>query len=129
MLFPDVEAWAVTHLETALAARPESYASNVHVGTAVPEPRVDRMVVVRRDGGGQTGIFDNARLSWRVWAGTEADASDLARLVGALLWAAPDGNPVVRVTHESGPSRVIDDSRQPQRLALTTIRTRGEQLS
>lgn len=125
-LFPDVELWAVQHLSAALAARPEPYAAGVHVGIKVPNPRAGRMVIVRRDGGTAADLFDDARLSVRVWAPTDAEATDLSRLVGALLWGAPDGQPVVRVSQESGPITVPDESEQALRYSVFTIRTRGE---
>ncbi|MDB5716449.1 MAG: hypothetical protein JWO15_3846 [Sphingomonadales bacterium] len=128
ILFPDAELWAVSYLSDALASRPEPYADAL-VSNAVPSPRVDRMVIVRRDGGQAVDLRDDARLSVRTWATTEQDAADLARLVAALLWAAPDGLPVVRVAQESGPSAVADQSGQALRYSVFTVRTRGEVLT
>lgn len=128
ILFPDVEMWASTFLRTALAARAEPYAANVFVSNQVPATRRDRMVIVRRDGGTPDALRDQAYLSVRVWATTEQDATDLARLVTALLWSAPTGDPVLMVRQQSGASPVADESGQPLRFIVMEIHTRGEAL-
>lgn len=127
LVFPDVEMWACTYLRQALAARAEPYAANVYVGNVVPDKRAQRMAVVRRDGGARQDRtpWDHARLTVRVWAGSEQEVNDLSRLVAALLWAAPDGDPVIRVQQETGPTPVADDSRQPLRLQTFDLTVRG----
>ncbi len=128
VVMPDVELWATGHLRTALAARLEAYASNVHVSNAVPATRLSRMVIVRRDGGPRLDhVREVARLGVRVWAMTERDATDLARLVAALLWAAPNGAPVLRVTQPTGPTPVADPSGQPLRYLTFEVTVRGTQ--
>lgn len=123
---PDVELWACQYLQAVLPTRPEPYASSVYVGNTVPAPRQDRMVVIRRDGGPRIEpVWEVARLTVRTWASSEQDANDLARLVGALLWAAPDGDPVIRATQPTGPTPVADDSRQPLRLQTFELTVRG----
>lgn len=129
ILFADAELWATTYLRAALAARDEDYAVGAFVSNEVPNPRRDRMVIVRRDGGNATNFRDRPRLSVRVWAMTEQDATDLARLVAALLWAAPDGDPVLKVEQQSGPTPIADTSGQPLRYQLFDIHTRGEALT
>lgn len=130
VVFPDVELWATGWLRTALAARPEAYAANVFVGTAVPSTRRDRMVTIRRDGGPRLDATrEAARLGVNVWGKTEQEASDLARLVRALLWAAPDGNPVCRVDELAGPSPVADESGQPRRFLTFELTVRGSDLA
>lgn len=129
IVFPDVELWATAHLRSTLSGRPESFASNVYVSNSVPSTRRDRMVVVRRDGGPRLDTMrEAARLGVRVWAKTEQDATDLARLVRALLWMAPDGAPVCRVTDLSGPSPVPDESGQPLRFFTVELIVRGAPL-
>lgn len=126
IVFPDVELWATSYLRAELPGRSEPYASGVYVGITVPSPRADRMVVVRRDGGPRLDVIrEAARLTVRVWASTEQDATDLTRLVSALLWAAPNGNPVLRVDHLTGSSPVADESRQPLRLTTFEVIVRG----
>jgi hypothetical protein len=129
IVFPDVELWACDYLKTALAARPESFADTVYVGVKVPDPRRDRMVIVRRDGGPRLDtVREAARLGVRVWATSEQDATDLARLVRALMWMAPDGSPVCRVNDLSGPSPVADESKQPLRFFSLELIVRGAPL-
>lgn len=57
-----------------------------------------------------SGVFDHPRLTVRVWADVEQDASDLAGLVQALLLNAPGDGVCVAATSLSGPSGVPDDS-------------------
>lgn len=129
LIFPDAELWATQYLRTALTARAETYATNVFVGMKVPSSRRDRMILIRRDGGTATGLTDSARLSLRVWATTEQDATDLARLALALLWAAPGRDPVVAsVTHDSGPVSIPDESATPLRYAVVTVGLAAKQL-
>ena len=111
VLFDDIELWATGALRAALAARSEPYTDDVYVSNKVPTVRRNRMVIVRRDGGGRLDVVREApRLGINVWAKTEQDANDLGRLVAALLWAAPDGDPVSRVTVTGGPYPVADDT-------------------
>lgn len=123
--FPDAELVVVQALSTALATRTEPYAAGAVVSNKVPNPRSQRMVIIRRDGGRAVDLHDDARITVRVWAPTDQEAADLSRLVGALLWAAPTGSPIVRVTQESGASPVPDESDQALRLMVFTVRTRG----
>lgn len=124
-LFPDVELWATGYLRAALAGRAEPYAADVYVSNRVPTTRRARMVVVRRDGGRSNGNLDDARLAIRTWAATEQDATNLALLVHALIGDAPGSGGVLRTSVESGPSPVADESDQPLRLSVFTIRQRG----
>jgi hypothetical protein len=131
VIFADVELWAAGYLRARLATRSEPYASGVFVGNVVPSTRRDRMVVFRRDGGFRTNaMLDAARLSVRVWARTEQEATDLARLVRALLHDATsdDDGPVTRVIDQSGPSPVADESGQPMRFLVCELYVRGQAL-
>lgn len=124
VVFPDIELWATDYLRDALAARPESYASDVFVATTVPSPRRDRMVIVRRDGGPRLdAVRERARIAVRVFAATEEDVTDLARMVRALLWVGADGKPVSRVDELSGPSAIPDE--QPHRYMTFELIARG----
>ena len=126
VVFPDVEAWAVGALKSALAGRSEAYASGVTVSNKVPGTIPARLVQVRRDGGARLDVVRDApRLAVNVWASSEEDATDLASLVRALLWAAPDGDPVQKVVELSGPSPVPDT--KPRRYMLFQLNTRGTQ--
>lgn len=126
VVFPDVELWATGYLRTALAARPEAWASAAWVDIKVPNPRHDRMVIVRRDGGPRLDtVREAARLTVRTWGKTEKEAADLARLVRALLSSSADGDPVCRVIDQSGPSAVPDESGQPLRVFVLELIVRG----
>lgn len=129
IVFPDVPLWATGYLRSALAGRSEAFTSSVHVGTKMPAKRPKRAVILRRDGGTRLdSTRESARLSAQVWAGTEQDVNDLTRLVRALVWAAPNGDPVVRVDDAAGPSTIVDESDQPGRYMTFDVVVRGTPL-
>lgn len=126
VLFADVEAWAVDYLTGFLSSRPETYAQGVMVSTVVPNPRADRMVVVRRDGGPRRSpVSEVARLGVRVWATTDADAADLTQLVRAALAASPGSGPIRAAVEISGPSYVVEESGQPLRYLVVELTARA----
>lgn len=129
VVYPDIELVLTGRYRTALAARTEPYAQGVFVSNKVPTTRRDRMVIVRRDGGTQAEMRDRPRVTFRVWATSEKDATDLANLVMALAPTFADGDPIVAVptAGRSGPSPVADASGQPLRLLGIEFHTRGEQ--
>lgn len=114
----DADLWWIVYLRGALVGRPESYATGVHFDRAVPTERRDRMVIVRRDGGNVSDLFDRPRVAFDVWAKTEQDATNLARLIVALAFEAPGTEGCLRVRHLSGPNSIADPSGQPRRLSL-----------
>lgn len=115
----DADLWWIVYLRGALVGRSEPYASGVKFDRKVPNPRPDRLVVVRRDGGAVSGLFDFPRVSLDVWAKTEQDATDLSRLIIGLAKVAPLADAgVTNVRHLSGPNPVADPSGQPRRLSL-----------
>lgn len=115
----DADLWWIVYLRGVLVGRSEPYAQNVYFDRAVPTTRRDRMVIVRRDGGNVSGVFDRPRIALDVWAKTEKDATDLSNLVIALsLTAALAGAGVTHVRHMSGPNSVADPSGQSRRLSL-----------
>lgn len=119
---PDVELWATGYLRTFLAGRLEPYAAGVRVDNK-KVGNTARQVAVRRDGGPVRGVFDYPRISVRVWAEKEQEASDLARLIVAALKVAPGNGPVVAVPAVFGPSP-IPDSAQSQRLINAELQMR-----
>lgn len=127
-LQPDTVLWATGYLRTQLAGRPEPYASGVLVASRVPDPRHDRMVIVRRDGGPRLDVIRRQnRLAVRVWAKDEAETAQLAELVSALLVQAADHQPVLRITELTGPSPTDDlDTGLPISYALYEAVTRGQ---
>ena len=130
VVFPDVELVLCDRLRDALNTRPEAYAADVYEGTTVPNPRRPRMVTIRRDGGSNVeGLLEAAQVGVNVWAATERDVNDLARLTRALLWATPTGAPITRVDDVSGPIAIADESGQPLRYLTVEVALRGEPLS
>lgn len=122
----DADLWWTVYLRGAFVGRVEAYAQNVFVGRTMPidpvtkQPtRKDRMILVRRDGGSVSGLFDHPRVALDVWATKDKDATDLANLTIALALRAPlAGAGVTDVIHVSGPLSVPDPSQQPRRLCL-----------
>lgn len=104
VVFPDLELWATGYLRTALGAEAD------HVGNQ-DDTSAAKRVVVRRDGGPQLSpVTEDARLGVRVFAPTEQEATDLARLTQAHLAASVGQGPVRRYRGLSGPSALPDPS-------------------
>lgn len=127
IIFPDIELVLTGRYRAALSTRAESFASNVYVSNKVPSTRRDRMVILRRDGGTQAEMRDRPRVTLQVWAMTEKDADDLARLVMALAPSFADGSPIISVplNGRSGPYPVADESSQYLRAMSIEFHTRG----
>lgn len=129
VLWPDVEAWAIGYLSTALAAREESYAEDVAVRKDVGDTMPARLVTVRDDGGGRTEVTRSSGLGVNVWASTDEDCSDLARLVCALLEASAGYGPVVACTGSYGPYPVPEESGKPHRYLSVDLIVTGVPLT
>jgi hypothetical protein len=129
VLFADVELLTTGLLRTALAARSEPYTDDVYVDIDSPtsgstQANRPRVVTIRRDGGPRLDVArDQPRIAVNVWATTEQDCNDLARMVAALIWAMPDGAPIVRVDQTSGPSTIPDD--RPHKYLTFDLTLRG----
>lgn len=124
IIFPDLELWATTYLRATLAdyGYPGMFVDNKR-GTQTTA------VWVRRDGGAQLDqVREAPRLGVNVFAPTEQAATDLARTVSALLVAAPDGQPVLKVTQTLGPSPIPDAS-GPRRFLTFEVLVRGVELA
>lgn len=130
VIFPDAEAWAIGYLKPALAARTEPFASGVTVTNKAPKTMPARLVTVRDDGGPRLDdVRKVASIGVNVWAASMADVSDLARLVAALLEAAPGSGPVVAHLSTSGPYPVAEEaSEKPHRYLSVDLSVRGEPL-
>ena len=86
ILFPDAEALVVSFLNGELTARGDT----ARVSTRVPTARPDRFVRVSLAGGTRANLAQDApMLTIECWDKTGVDASDLARLVRALVWSMP----------------------------------------
>lgn len=132
VVFDDIDLATVDYLRDSIAeyAGDLTHAVDVHVSVKVPNPRTDRMVIVRRDGGRQVdAVRETARIGVQVWASTEKECADLANLVRALLMAMADGAPVCRVSETLAPSPVDDKSGQPMRYGTFTLTARGSDLA
>jgi len=126
VFFPDVEQWAVEYLRSELSAMTHPATENVTVATEVPNPRHERMVIIRRDGGQQLDYArELARFGIRIWAPTEEEASDLARAVRAIMAASPGVGPVRRYVEISGPTRVNDESGSALRYFVCELTVRS----
>jgi len=128
VVFADLEAWAVTYLVAQLAARAEPFTSGVVVDHITPAPIPARLVTVRDDGGPRGAVTKTSSLAVNVWAATEADASDLVRMVVALLERAVATGPVVGHVSTSGPARVPEESGTPHWFASVDLVHRGTSL-
>lgn len=127
VIFADVEAWAVGYLDAELTASAEPYA-DATVSNRAPKRLPARMVTVRDDGGPRSSVTKVASLAVNVWAQTEEDASDLMRLVVALLESATAEGPIVGHESTSGPSRVPEESGVPHWFASVDLVHRGTSL-
>lgn len=127
LIFPDIELVLTGRFRSALAGRTEPFAQDVYVANKVPAQRRNRMLIVRRDGGTQAEMRDRPRVTFLVWADTEQEADDLARLVMALAPTFVDGSPIVvaPTSGRSGPYPVADESPQFLRQASIEFHTRG----
>jgi len=74
----NVEAYVRSYLAASLPG--------VEVRTRVPDPRPERLVVVRRAGGGRLdGLRDRPGVHLIIYGGSEWDTSELAAGVGDLM--------------------------------------------
>jgi hypothetical protein len=126
---PDVNLWFTTWLRSQLAARSETVAANVFVSDETPNPRRDRMVIVRRDGGLRRDyVLEDPSVGVNVWARTKKDCSDLAHLVQALMVSAEAEGPIVTVRSVFGPSTIPDESGQPRRYLTFDVTVRCQEI-
>lgn len=128
VVLPDVKAVVLAHIRSSLAARPEPFAQGVVVKGDLPDPRPERAVTVRDDGGSRLpDVRGVARLGINVWAKNEADATDLANLVSAIVAGAENVGPIRRAS-ASRPMEVEDPSGQPNRYLTAELTVRGVSL-
>jgi hypothetical protein len=129
VIFPDVEKVLVAGIKAALAERNESYALNVLVATKKPAPDFtpypSKIVTIRSDGGPQLDhVRKQERLGIHVWADSYADASDLARLLEALL-KQMTGEEIKLVEIALSPVRVDEEGPQECRFMTIQVITKG----
>jgi hypothetical protein len=122
IIFPDVELVLTSKLRAALQANgyPGIFVSNRRETQA-------QAVWVRRDGGPTLDqVREAARVGVNVFDTSEQKVTDLARTVSALLRAAADGAPILRVRQTSGPSPIPDSG--PRRYMTFEVTVRGTEL-
>lgn len=134
IVLPDVVALTIAHVRASLATRAEPFASDVWVSNATPaDPdgstrRDPRMVIVRGDGGSRIGdVRGLARLGLNVWAETDADATDLANLVSAIVSGMAGIGPVRRAT-ATLPADVTGEDGHARRYLTAELVIRGHSL-
>lgn len=120
VVYPDAELVAITLLRDLLAGEGEA---DVKVVRDIPPTRPARCVQVVRDGGRSANLRDSARLRVNVWDTTAQKATDLARLVVALVPGMVGQSGVLRTEHLSGPYEVPDAA--PRRYLLFEVDFRG----
>lgn len=127
VLFPD----ATAALTSFLRAELPDYISGVTVGSAVPNPRPDTFVTVRRVGGVAVNrVVDGAFLAVECWGSHDAEAHDLAQicrgLIHSLSGTTYDTFTFYRVLEVGGPVNLPDpDSDQSRYTATYQVDLRG----
>lgn len=125
--YPSTVAVTNTYLRAALIAAGQT----VPVVSRVPASRPTRFVQVSRTGGPEVfRMVDGAQITVDCWAGTDADAEDLALLTRRLLHnmagTVQSGVSVHRVIEVGGPSDLPDPvSAQPRMTFTVQIQMRG----
>jgi hypothetical protein len=132
VIFPDIEKVLVAAIKSALNARTETYATNVFVATKKPAPDVTpypaKIVTIRSDGGPQLDdVRKQERVGIHVWADSYSDASDLARLLEALL-KQMTGEEIKFVNVALSPVRVDEEGPQECRFMTIQVITKGATL-
>lgn len=108
-LLPDVKAAMIDYLETALAARAESYTDNVLVTWDMPATRPNRVILIRLDGGLTRSVkHASARMGLQIWCETDEVANDLANMTHMLLNACRNNGPFRGPNYLGVPQDVID---------------------
>lgn len=129
IIFPDAEDVVSAVLQAALATRPEAFTDNVYVGKNMPSPngvKPARLIWVQSDGGPRLDkVRTVARMRLNVMGDDEDDVADLTRLAASLLWACPDGDPILRVDGVSGPVTVPDETYAHRKFFTAEVLLRG----
>ena len=131
VLFPDVEQLLCMLLPSRLAAHGLSYP----VGTRVPNPRPAAFWRIEVGGGNRRDlVVDNPTVTVESWAGTETQASLMARTVRAVLESlagvVSDGAVVYRGRDFSAPANLPDPTSSQVRYTSTgSILLRGAALT
>lgn len=121
---PDVELVLADYLRAQLAARRELEARKARVDKGVaPSDRHDWMVMVHDLGGPRLDMFrqQNA-VGINIWGVDYQGTVNLARLVAALVWAAPAHlRQLIKATGPNGLSDVPEPSGQSRRYMVFVL--------
>lgn len=118
--FPDATLIATDYLRSML---------DVHVGSRIPHPRLDPMVIVRRVGGPRLNpLLDQPRIDAQIWTDSDGTAVDLGAQVRLLLLELPQRDDRVREVEDFlGPTLIPDPPSDTPRCLLTvTFTVRGD---
>lgn len=142
VLHADLELFLTKFIRNELTSRSEPFTDDVYVSNSewVKPPaggtRPARQVIVRDDSGPKLSVVSKqCQVGIRVLAGTKEtpqEASDLARLLMALLEGAPGtgkANPVAAVTDANGPYPVTEASTYACYYFTTTFIVAGQPLA
>jgi len=122
VIFPDVTLALCDFLRDALADRTEPYCDGVLVTRKMPAgTRPARAVIVRSDGGRRASAVHRVeRVGLNIWASDEQEASDLGRMVAALLTSAAP-TPIEHVEELASFTPIDDESGQPRRYGTFAV--------
>lgn len=126
---PDVELVVIGIIRGFLAGRVEDYAQDVKVDRRTPVTIPLRLVTVRDDGGPRIDVARwQPRIGVNVYADTDQNAADLARMVAAGLWAAADGAPIRKVIRPTSPVRVPEVNDKPHLYFSCELIIKGDEI-
>lgn len=133
LIFGDIEAALITHLQAALLTRRDSASvSDTGERPSSPNPRPDRLVVVNRIGGARPLLVsDSADVMFHCYDTTYPDALELAQLVRGIINALPGetltGIHIQRVEDFAAPARMPHSiSHNPRYTYTARITYRGQ---
>lgn len=127
---PDVELIMTRIIRDFLDDRVEDYAQDVDVDRRTPNPIIRRLVTVRSDGGPRIDLTRwQVRAGFNVYADTDQNAADLARLVSAGVWAAAEeGIPLRKVIRPTTPVRIPEPDDHPHLYWSAELIIRAEEV-
>ena len=122
VLFPDVVLELCDFLRDALADRTEPYCDSVLVTRKLPAgTRPERAVTIRSDGGRRSSAVHRVeRVGVNIWASNEQEATDLGRMVAALLISSAP-SPIEHVEELAAFAQIDDESGQPRRYGTFAV--------
>lgn len=132
VIFPDVEKILVAGLKASLDSREEAFTDSVYVSTKKPGPKTTpyptKIITIRSDGGPQLDdVRKLERIGINVYANNYADASDLSRMVAALVRGLT-GEYIKFVEIILSPVRVDEESQEEVRYMTLEVTTKGTTL-